>query len=391
MEDQSLATAVVLPAALAVIMLSLGLSLVPDDFRRVARFPRGVFIGLANLLVISPLLAFAMASGFGLEGALAAGLVLLGASPGGTMANMLTHLARGDVALSVTMTALSSVAAVIVVPLYLTLAVDHFNADVGTDVEMIPIVVRVFLITIVPLAPACGSGPAPPTGPSGTTSACERWPWAVFVGVVILAIAAEHEKVFENFAEVAGAAIALNLAAMTVSFLIAKGASLDDRQATAISMELGIHNATLAIAVGATVATELAIPAAVYSSFMFISGDCPQPAPHPVAHHRAADPRPTRMRPAAVRRVTRHPGYRHRAPPYPRPDAGNPGTSAVADRPDQADSVPALATTGRQDRPAGPGRHPVTEAVALGPLPVVGLVSALHPWPPRCDVACLPS
>jgi bile acid:Na+ symporter, BASS family len=109
MEDSLFAT-LLLPVALAVIMTSLGMSLTVDDFRRVVVYPRGVSIGLANLVLISPLLAFAIAEAYSLEPALAVGLVLLGASPGGTMANLLTHLARGDTALSITMTAISSIA-----------------------------------------------------------------------------------------------------------------------------------------------------------------------------------------------------------------------------------------------------------------------------------------
>src|SRR5262249_58566092 len=100
-------------------MVSLGTSLVLDDFRRVVVYPRGVAIGLANLLLLSPFLAFAVAEVYNLEPAMAVGLVLLGASPGGTLANLLTHLARGDTALSITMTATSSLAAVITVPVFL--------------------------------------------------------------------------------------------------------------------------------------------------------------------------------------------------------------------------------------------------------------------------------
>src|SRR4051812_18383920 len=143
---------VALPAALALIMVVLGLSLTPDDFRRVATRPRGVLLGLANLVVIAPLLAFAVAELFALEPVFAVGLVLLGASPGGTLANLLTHLARGDTALSVSMTALSSVAAVITVPVYLGLAVAHFGAPVDDDVQVAGVVAPVFAITIVPLA-----------------------------------------------------------------------------------------------------------------------------------------------------------------------------------------------------------------------------------------------
>jgi len=146
-------TEVALPIALAVIMVSLGLSLTPADFRRVFVVPRGVGIGLLNLLLISPLLAFLVAIAFDLGPVLAVGLVLLGASPGGTTANLMTHLARGDVALSVTMTAVSSVAALVTVPLYLGLAIDYFDASgIGNDVSLGGIVARVFFITIVPLA-----------------------------------------------------------------------------------------------------------------------------------------------------------------------------------------------------------------------------------------------
>ena len=141
------------PVALAVIMTSLGLSLTVDDFRRVFAYPRGVGIGMLNLALISPALAFGIAELFSLEPALAVGLVLLGASPGGTMANMLTHLARGDTALSITMTAVSSVAAVVTVPLFLSLSIHHFGASgFDDDINMIGVVARVLAVTVAPLA-----------------------------------------------------------------------------------------------------------------------------------------------------------------------------------------------------------------------------------------------
>jgi BASS family bile acid:Na+ symporter len=136
MDDVS--TSVLLPAAIAVIMWSLGLTLAREDFQRVLVAPRGVAIGMLNLALISPLLALAMAELFGLSPELAVGLVLLGASPGGMMANLLTHLARGDTALSVTMTALSSLGAVVTVPFYLDLAIDHFGATGVTGEVSMP-------------------------------------------------------------------------------------------------------------------------------------------------------------------------------------------------------------------------------------------------------------
>ena len=271
MEDSLFAT-ILLPIALAVIMTSLGMSLTLEDFRRVVVYPRGIAIGLGNLIVVSPLLAFAIAEAFSLEPALAVGLVLLGASPGGTMANLLTHLARGDTALSISMTGISSVAAVITVPLYLTLAIDHFGATgFDGDVEMFGIVLRVLLITVVPLSFGMWLRARRPQRVAAVGDAVRRAALAVFVFVVAGVIVAEHDNVFENLDAVAAAAITLNLAAMALSFSIARLVRLDDRQATAIAMELGIHNSALAIAVGATIATVLTIPAAVYASFMFVS------------------------------------------------------------------------------------------------------------------------
>ena len=270
MDDVS--TAVLLPAAIAVIMWSLGLTLTREDFRRVLVAPRGVAIGMLNLALISPLLALAMAELFGLSPELAVGLVLLGASPGGMMANLLTHLARGDTALSVTMTAISSVGAMITVPLFIELSANHFGASAVGDVSMLGIVGRVFAITIVPVAIGMEMRRRNPVRVEAVYPRVRRIALSLFAIVVLGAIASEYDTVAENLADVAGAALALNVAAMAISYAISKLARLDDRQATAIALELGIHNSALAIAVGASLADDLAIPAAVYSSFMLFTG-----------------------------------------------------------------------------------------------------------------------
>ncbi len=270
--DDSIFSTVLLPVALAVIMISLGLALTPADFRRVVVFPKGVSIGIANLLIISPLLAFAVAELYGLGPALAVGLVLLGASPGGTTANLLTHLARGDTALSVTMTAISSVAAVLTVPLYLELATSHFGATgFAEDVGMLGVVARVFLITVVPLSIGMWVRSRSPVRVQAIEARARKVALILFLVVVAGAVATEYETITDNFADVAAAALTLNVLAMAVSFSIARLARLDDRQSTAIAMELGVHNSTLAIAVAAAIDSELTIPAAVYSVFMFIT------------------------------------------------------------------------------------------------------------------------
>ncbi|MFN8111677.1 MAG: bile acid:sodium symporter family protein [Solirubrobacterales bacterium] len=271
MEDSIMAT-VVLPAALAVIMVGLGLELTTGDFRRVASQPRGAAIGLLNLLVISPLLAFAVAEIYSLPAGLAVGLVLLGTSPGGTMANLLTHLARGDTALSITLTATSSAAAVVTVPVFLQLAIDRFGAEELTgDVGMLGIVVRVLLVTVIPLAVGMWVHANRTELAQRIAGPFKRISLTIFVLVVVGVIIAENDLVLDNFDDVAAAALTLNVAAMAISFTVARIARLDNRQSTAIAIELGVHNSTLAIAVGASLATVLTIPAAVYASFMFVT------------------------------------------------------------------------------------------------------------------------
>jgi BASS family bile acid:Na+ symporter len=170
------------------------------------------------------------------------------------------------------MTALSSLAAVVTVPLYLGLAVSHFGAGVAHDVSAVGISLRVFLITVVPLAIGMAIRARNPEWAVRREDRVKIIATVLFVLVVIGAVASEIETIEEHFTELAFAALTLNVLAMTISFAIARIARLDLRQATAVALELGIHNGTLAIAVGASIAEELTIPAAVYSAFMYITG-----------------------------------------------------------------------------------------------------------------------
>jgi BASS family bile acid:Na+ symporter len=151
------------------------------------------------------------------------------------------------------------------------LAVDRFGAGLDAEVEMPAIVARVFLITIVPLAIGMYLRHRNPDWVERVYDRARKLSLALFLAVVVAAVASEAEEALEHFEEVAAAALALNVAAMGISFAVAQLAGLGDRQATAIAMELGVHNATLAITVAATIDTSIAIPAAVYSMFMFIT------------------------------------------------------------------------------------------------------------------------
>ncbi len=265
-------TQIVLPAGLALIMASLGMTLRIADFTRIASRPRGILLGLANLIVLSPVLAFGIAALYGLDPLFAVGLVLLGASPGGTLANLLTHLARGDTALSVSMTALSSLLAVITVPLYLTLAVSVFDAPVGSDVSVIGVVLPVFAITIVPLLTGMTIRARAPAWTERYRPLVSRVALGCFVLIVIGAVVSEFDAVSAHADELILATLTLNVLAMTISYGMSRVAKLTRTQATAVALELGVHNSALAIAIGSLLIEELTIPAAVYSVCMLITG-----------------------------------------------------------------------------------------------------------------------
>ena len=271
--DDNPITLIALPLGLVFIMFSLGMGLVKEDFLVVLRAPRGVIVGMANLLIVAPLLAVGVATVFNLPPILAVGLVLLGAAPGGTMANLLTHLARGETALSVTLTGISSALAVVTVPLYLSLSSAWFNlTGVDNDVEVLPIAGRVLAITLVPLIIGMA---VKQRAPKWTLTNYHRFrviSLGLFVVIVAAAVGSEWGRVTEYLGSVLLAVITLNVLAMGISFMTARAARLSDRSSTAIALELGLHNATLAIAVGASLDPEMTIPAAVYGLFMWVTG-----------------------------------------------------------------------------------------------------------------------
>ena len=271
--DDNPITLIALPLGLVFIMFSLGMGLVKEDFLVVLRAPRGVIVGMANLLIVAPLLAVGVATIFNLPPILAVGLVLLGAAPGGTMANLLTHLARGETALSVTLTGISSALAVVTVPLYLSLSSAWFNlTGVDNDVEVLPIAGRVLVITLVPLIIGMA---IKQRAPDWTLTNYHRFrviSLGLFVVIVAAAVGSEWGRVTEYLGSVLLAVITLNVLAMGISFMTARAARLSDRSSTAIALELGLHNATLAIAVGASLDPEMTIPAAVYGLFMWVTG-----------------------------------------------------------------------------------------------------------------------
>jgi len=263
----------VLQVALAIVMLGLGLHLTVDDFRRVFRYPRAAVVGLACQIVVLPAVAFALARAFALPAELAVGLMLLAASPGGVTANLFSHLARGDVALNITLTAVNSLLCLVTLPLVVGLSLAHFLAAERSVRVPYDKVIGVFAIVLVPVAVGMLARRfAPPLA-----RVLDRPVRLLSVVVLILAIAlsllSERERVLTHLPTVGLAALTFNVISLLVGYAAPRVFGLSKRQAIAVGMEVGIHNGTLAIAVatGALGSIIMAMPAAIYSLFMFVT------------------------------------------------------------------------------------------------------------------------
>ena len=266
-------TAVLLPLALGVVMLGLGLGLTLDDFKRVIVYPRAVLVGLFCQTVILPFACFFIARAFNLSPELAVGLMLLAASPGGATANLFSHLARGDVALNITLTAVNSLLSLATLPLIVNLSLAQFMGE-GRAVPMqFSKVVQVFVIVLVPVA----IGMVIRRFKKSLAEQLDR-PVRLLSAVCLLlviggAVNAERANIVRYFQQVGLAALVFNLVSMGVGYFIPLVARLPEKQAVAIGMEIGIHNGTLAIAVATTVLSNstMSIPPAIYSLIMFFT------------------------------------------------------------------------------------------------------------------------
>jgi BASS family bile acid:Na+ symporter len=260
-----------LPIALAIIMFGLGLSLTVDDFRRVARTPKAVAVALVLQILVLPVIAFGLVIAFDLEPLLAVGVMLLAASPGGTTANLFSHLFRGDVALNVTLTAINSVLAAVSIPLITNLAISYFDADGELGLQFTK-VVQVIAIVLIPV----GIGMTVRRRSQAFAARADK-PVRIFSIVVLVVVAVgallgERENLPDYVRQVGVVTALFCAASLGLGYAVARLLRLDERQAIACSMEIGIHNTTIALTIALSVldSTEVAIPSAVYSVVMYL-------------------------------------------------------------------------------------------------------------------------
>ena len=263
---------VFLPLALAFIMFALGLGLTGNDFLRVVRQPRDFFVGAFSQIIFLPIIAFILVKIWPIAPELAVGVMIIAAAPGGVTSNLLTSFAKGDVALSVSLTAIISLLCVITIPFIVLTSVGLLaDSSITQDISLIGMARDMFLIVTVPvilglLFRRFASGIASTFEPIA-----KKISTVLFVLVLLGAIAAERENVVSYFAQAGLITLVLNVVMMVVAYLIAQSLASGTKQKKCITIECGLQNGTLAIFVATSIfgGGMYVIPAATYSLIMF--------------------------------------------------------------------------------------------------------------------------
>ena len=268
----NIVTDVILPLALAFIMFVLGLGLTGGDFLRVIKLPRDFFVGAFSQIILLPIVAFILVKIWPIAPELAIGVMIIAAAPGGVTSNLLTSFAKGDVALSISLTAIISLLCVITIPFIVLTSVGLLSdTNITQDISLLSMSRDMFLIVTVPvilgmLLRRFASGVALKFEPIA-----KKISIVLFVLVLLGAIAAERENVISYFAQAGLITLVLNIVMMVVAYYIAQLLASGKEQKKCITIECGLQNGTLAIFVATAIfgGGMYVIPAATYSLIMF--------------------------------------------------------------------------------------------------------------------------
>tara|TARA_R110001592_G_scaffold109361_2_gene305038 strand:+ start:1523 stop:2434 length:912 start_codon:yes stop_codon:yes gene_type:complete len=279
MEDIELVTFVntqVIPVCIFLIMMGMGLSLVTDDFKRVLKYPKAVAIGLTNQLLLLPIIGFGLANIMPLEPEYAVGVMLLVLCPGGTTSNMFSHLAKGDVALSVTMTAVASLITVFTIPVVLNYSLIHFMGQ-GNEFQL-PILSTMFSLmklTIVPIVIGMMIRRYAPKIAESTQVHVSRFGILFLTLLIIFLTYIQQDIVIPALIAAGPVSIILNISTMLLGYYSSKLFGLNLAQRTSITIEVGLQNSTLSMFMALTLLAnyKMSFTPAIYTlTMLFTAG-----------------------------------------------------------------------------------------------------------------------
>ncbi len=268
-------TQVILPISLFIIMLGMGLSLRISDFTDVFKSPKAMLIGLSCQLALLPVLGILVIHLVGLEGGLAVGLLIVALCPGGTTSNMMSYLSRGDVALSISLTAFVSLITPFTIPIFTAIALDYYLGDTNTfNLPIFKTIIQLIVITLIPVAIGILIHHLKPNLATKANKPVKIVSIA-FLFLIIAGVVLKNKDSMANFFIDTGVAtLLLNVIAIISGFTIAKMNKLNHPQSITLGLEIGIQNGTVALLISGTILGNaiMTIPAVTYSLLMFATG-----------------------------------------------------------------------------------------------------------------------
>jgi len=276
MDATTIITQIFLPISLAIIMFGMGLTLVVSDFGRLFSYPKEVLIGLFNQLVFLPLIGFLIILLFDLNSSMAIGIMILSLCPGGPTSNLITQVARGNIGLSVTLTALASLITVFTIPIILSEAITYFTGETDVVIEL-PIVqtmLQILLITVIPVSIGMIIRKKNEAFALRMERPMRIASTVLFIIIFLLVMIANKDLIVEAMKEVGLATLLLNLSTMALGYMTAKVFGIKGKSQISITIESGIQNGTLAFVIATTILNnvEMGLPTGAYSIWMFITG-----------------------------------------------------------------------------------------------------------------------
>jgi len=276
MDATTIITQIFLPISLAIIMFGMGLTLVVNDFTRLFTYPKEIIIGLCNQLVFLPLIGFLLILLFDLNSSMAIGIMILSLCPGGPTSNLITQVARGNIGLSVTLTALASLITVFTIPIILSKAITYFTGETDIVIEL-PIVqtmIQILVITVIPVSIGMLIRKKNEAFAARMERPMRIASTVLFIIIFLLVMFANKDLIVQAMKEVGLATLLLNLSTMTLGYLTAKVFSIKGKSQISITIESGIQNGTLAFVIATTILNnvEMGLPTGAYSIWMFITG-----------------------------------------------------------------------------------------------------------------------
>jgi BASS family bile acid:Na+ symporter len=269
-------TKVILPLSLAIIMLVMGMTLILNDFTRIIKHPKAILIGLTNQLIFLPIIGFALAIVFGLSPIMAVGLMILATCPGGPTSNLIVQICKGNIALSVTLTAIASIISVLTIPFILSYALDYFGSGTNVTIKLpiLDTIIQIMGITVIPISLGMLIRRCNTDFAGRMEKPMRIASTVIFILVFIAVIAANFNIISKAMKEVGLVTLLLNVITMGLGYVTARVFKLNLKSAISVTVESGMQNGALAFVIATSILNnvEFGIPTAAYAMWMYVTG-----------------------------------------------------------------------------------------------------------------------